>query len=57
VVDGYIDVNLPYPSAKVAGILCIGGSVKYALLQDGRSGIINDWLFRTLCQTSCSPSI
>jgi hypothetical protein len=41
-VDRYIDVNLPYPDAKVAAALCIGGPCKYAL-KNG-SGITVNWL-------------
>lgn len=29
IVDRYIDVSLPYPDAKVAAALCVGGPVKY----------------------------
>ena len=43
VVDRYIDVNLPYPDAKVAAALCMGGPCKY-VLKNG-SGITNNWLF------------
>jgi hypothetical protein len=41
-VDRYIDVNLPYPDAKVAATLCIGGPCKYAL--KAGSGITTNWL-------------
>ena len=30
-VDTYIDPSLPYPDAKVASVLCIGGAIKYML--------------------------
>jgi hypothetical protein len=30
-VDVYIDVSLPYPDAKVASVLCIGGPIKYEI--------------------------
>ena len=30
-VDNYIDVELPYPDAKVASILAVGGPIKYEL--------------------------
>lgn len=41
-VDRYIDVNLPYPDAKVAAALCIGGPCKYALKNN--SGVTTNWL-------------
>jgi hypothetical protein len=41
-VDDYIDLTLPWPDAKVASKLCIGGPCKY-VLKDG-SGLCNDWL-------------
>jgi len=42
VSDRYVDINLPYPDAKVAGKLCIGGPIKYALKQD--CGLDREWL-------------
>ena len=42
VSDRYVDINLPYPDAKVASVLCIGGPVKY-ILKNG-SGVSNLWL-------------
>lgn len=42
VVNVYIDVNLPYPDAKVAGILCVGGPCAY-VLREG-CGISDEWL-------------
>ena len=44
VVDRYIDVNLPYPDAKVAAALCVGGPCKY-VLKNG-SGITSNWLYQ-----------
>ena len=41
-VDTYIDGCLPYPDARVASSLCIGGPVKYELKRDSR--ISEDWL-------------
>jgi hypothetical protein len=41
-VDRYIDVNLPYPDAKVAAALCVGGPCKY-VLKEG-SGVTEHWL-------------
>ena len=40
--DRYVDINLPYPDAKVAAVLCTGGPCKYAL-KNG-SGVSNMWL-------------
>jgi len=40
IVDTYIDVNLPYPDAKVASVLCIGGAIKYELREG--SGVSDD---------------
>jgi hypothetical protein len=31
--DLYVSVNLPYPDAKVAAALCVGGPCRYALKQ------------------------
>lgn len=42
VVDMYIDSSLPFPDAKVAGSLCIGGPIKYVLRQDSR--VSDDWI-------------
>ena len=42
IVDTYIDSQLPYPDAKVAASLCIGGAIKYDLRSGSR--ISNDWL-------------
>ena len=41
-MDLYIDAVLPYPDAKVAASLCIGGAVKYELRRDSR--ISEDWI-------------
>ena len=43
VSDRYIDVMQPWPDAKVAQALCVGGVVKYSL--DDSYGITVDWLF------------
>lgn len=40
--DRYVSANLPYPDAKVAAALCIGGPCKYELLEG--SGITREWL-------------
>ena len=42
VVDMYIDSTIPYPDAKVAASLCVGGAIKYELRSDSR--ISDDWL-------------
>ena len=44
VSDVYDDIELPYPDAKVAGLLCIGGPCKY-VIKDG-SGITNEFLIQ-----------
>ena len=41
-VDTYIDGCLPYPDAKVASSLCIGGAVNYALRRESR--VSEEWL-------------
>ena len=44
-MDTYIDVELlPFPDAKVAAALCIGGSCKY-IIKDS-SGVSNSWLLQ-----------
>ena len=40
--DPYQDTLLPYPDAKVASVLCLGGPIKYELRGD--SGIDNNWI-------------
>jgi hypothetical protein len=40
--DDYVDMVLPYPDAKVAAKLCIGGPCMYALKTN--SGVSDDWL-------------
>lgn len=47
IVDTYIDVNLPYPDAKVASVLCIGGAIKYELREG--SGVSDDWVVANVC--------
>jgi hypothetical protein len=42
VSDIYDDVELPYPDAKVAGLLCIGGPCKYEVIEE--SGVTNDFI-------------
>jgi hypothetical protein len=42
IVDRYIHCDLPYPDAKVASALCIGGTCKYEY-RDG-SGLTDGWL-------------
>lgn len=36
VSDIYDDIELPYPDTKVAALLCVGGPVKYKVLEDSR---------------------
>jgi hypothetical protein len=38
----YDDVELPYPDAKVAGLLCIGGPCKYQVIEE--SGVTNAFI-------------
>ena len=45
-VDTYIDVDLPYPDAKVAAALCIGGACKYVLKES--CGVTDEWLLETV---------
>ena len=45
-VDTYIDGCLPYPDAKVASSLCVGGAVKYALRRSSR--VLEDWLLENV---------
>ena len=45
-VDTYIDVELPYPDAKVAGVLAIGGPIKYELKSN--SGLTDEWLLQNV---------
>jgi hypothetical protein len=42
VSDIYDDVELPYPDAKVAGVLCIGGPCKYQVIEE--SGVTNAFI-------------
>jgi hypothetical protein len=42
VQDRYVSVNLPYPDAKVAAALCVGGPCMYQLEQG--SGVTDAWL-------------
>jgi len=50
-VDTYIDVELPYPDAKVAAALCIGGPCKYVLNEE--SGVSDDWLLQYVVPNIC----
>lgn len=40
-VDVYLDPEIPYPDAKTAAALCIGGAVKYAFVRG--SGLDDSW--------------
>ena len=46
-VHTYIDSTLPYPDAKVAGELALGGPVKYVLKKG--CGVSNDWITKHVC--------
>ena len=50
--DEYIDVALPYPDAKVATVLCIGGAIMYDLKEG--VGISDEWLLQNV---SCNIGI
>jgi hypothetical protein len=41
-VDAYLELELPWPDAKVASTVCIGGPCRYALKEN--SGVTDDWL-------------
>ena len=45
-VDTYIDVDLPFPDAKVAASLCIGGPIKYDFKSG--SGLTNGWIVENI---------
>jgi hypothetical protein len=42
VSDVYDDIELPYPDARVAGLLCIGGPCKYQVLEE--SGVTDAFI-------------
>ena len=44
--DQYVDVLLPYPDAKVAATLCVGGPCKYEVAAG--TNISNKWLLKTV---------
>ena len=44
IVDTYISTCLPYPDAKVASVLCVGGAVKYKV--QGRSRVTDDFIIQ-----------
>jgi hypothetical protein len=37
----YADVELPFPDAKLAGLLCPGGPIRYAIIP--RSGVTREF--------------
>ena len=45
-VDTYIDVELPYPDAKVAAVLAIGGPVRYELREGCR--LTDQWVLENV---------
>ena len=48
-VDAYLDTTIPYPDAKVAASICIGGPIKYQLV--GNCGLDNSWICQTVTPT------
>jgi hypothetical protein len=42
IVDSYIDARLPFPDAKVAGVLVIGGPIKYEIRRG--CNISDEWI-------------
>ena len=42
IVDTYLDTTIPYPDAKVAASICVGGPIKYELV--GNCGLDDDWI-------------
>jgi hypothetical protein len=52
VSDVYDDIELPFPDAKVAGKLCVGGPCKYAI-KDG-SGVTDDFLLQHVVPNICT---
>ncbi len=50
VSDVYDDVELPYPDAKVAGRLCVGGPCKY-VLKEG-SGVTDNFLLENVVRST-----
>jgi hypothetical protein len=51
VSDVYDDVELPFPDAKAAGKLCVGGPCKY--ITDG-SGVTDDFLLQQVVPNICT---
>ena len=41
-VDTYIDISLPFPDAKVAAALCVGGPIKYEVMSG--SNVTDTWI-------------
>ena len=46
IVDSYIGTVLPYPNAKVASVLCIGGAVKYEIKEG--SGVTDKFILQCI---------
>lgn len=44
VSDAYDDIELPYPDAKVAALLCPGGPCKYVVREE--ANVTNDWILQ-----------
>ena len=51
VSDRYVEVNIPYPDAKVAAVLAMGGPVRYGL--NNGSGITETWLLENVVPNIC----
>jgi hypothetical protein len=52
VLDGYDDIELPFPDAKVAGKLCIGGPCKYVIKEGSR--VTNKFLLEHVVPNICT---
>ena len=48
-VDAYLDTTIPYPDAKVAASISIGGPIKYELV--GNSGLDDNWICQNVTPT------
>lgn len=49
VVFRYIDVRQLFIDAKVAGMLCVGGPIRYKMKDQFAAQITDDWLFTHVC--------
>ena len=48
-VDAYLDTTIPYPDAKVAASISIGGPIKYELV--GNNGLDDNWICQNVTPT------